>query len=65
MTLESIGELVALVGFVIFLGNSFGRAQQRKSRKPLTGAWGLWLKYGDLAAFGLMLVGLFLMWRGK
>lgn len=65
LTLEQLGEFIAIGGFIVFLGNSFARSRQRKARQPAVGAWALWLKYGDFAAFGLILAGLVLMWSLK
>jgi hypothetical protein len=65
LTADSIGELLALGGFIIFLVNSWGRSRQRQTGQPAGGHWALWLRWGDFAAFGLILAGLLLMWSQK
>ncbi len=65
LTADQIGELLAIAGFIIFLVNSMGRSRQRKTGQPAAGAWGQWLRWGDFAAFGLILAGLLLMWSQK
>jgi hypothetical protein len=62
LTADQLGELLAIAGFIIFLVNSMGRSRQRKTGQPAAGAWGQWLRWGDFAAFGLILAGLALMW---
>jgi hypothetical protein len=65
LRVDNIGELLAIAGFIIFLVNSLGRSRQRRTGQPARGAGGLWLRWGDFAAFGLILAGLLLMWSQK
>ncbi len=65
MNIEKVGEILALVGLVMLLLASMGRRQVRQSRRLPTGAFGLWVRWGDFVAFAFLLGGLVLMWAGK
>jgi hypothetical protein len=59
------GEIVALAGLGVLLLNNLGRRRARQGRPPAPGRLGRWLAYGDVAAFGLILVGLVVMYLQK
>ena len=59
------GEIIALAGMGVLLLNNLGRRRARQGRPPAAGGLGRWLAYGDVAAFGLILVGLVVMYLQK
>jgi len=62
---ERLGEILAMVGLGLLVLSTMGRRRVRQSRKLPTGVFGLWVRWGDFAAFGFLLAGLVLMWAGK
>jgi hypothetical protein len=56
------GPALALAGFVLWLANKLMR-RRGKDRIPARGLYQAWLRWGDLAAFLVILAGLALMWH--
>ncbi|MCL4502259.1 MAG: hypothetical protein M1438_10465 [Deltaproteobacteria bacterium] len=59
------GELLALAGLILLLVHNVMRRQLLKSRQTLRGLGRLWLQWGDVVVFLIMLAGLTLMWTQK
>jgi hypothetical protein len=56
----NLGQLLTIVGMVLFLITAWGRRQVRTQRQPSPGLVKL-QNWGSLAAFALILAGLVLM----
>jgi hypothetical protein len=65
LSAERLGEILALVGLGLLVLSTMGRRRVRQRRQLPTGAFGLWVRWGDFAAFGFLLAGLVLMYAGK
>jgi hypothetical protein len=65
LDIERVGEILALLGLGLVLLCTMGRRRARQEKKESEGAFGLWVKYGDFVAFGVMLAGLVLMGVAK
>jgi hypothetical protein len=61
LNIEKLGEILALLGLALVLLGTMGRRRVRQSKVMPAGAFGLWVRYGDFVAFGLLLAGLVLM----
>jgi hypothetical protein len=59
------GEILAIVGLLLLLVHNMLRRQVVKARQPVRGLTLLWLRWGDLAVFLVILAGLTLMWAYK
>jgi hypothetical protein len=59
--IERLGEILAFLGLVLVLLGTMSRRRVRQSKVMPTGVFGLWVRYGDFASFGLLLAGLALM----
>ncbi len=64
MTLQT-GEIIALAGMVVLLVSNMGRRQARRGKAPATRSLAKMLSWGDFVAFGLILVGLVIMYFQK
>ena len=68
MEKSGLGQILALVGLIIFVLSGVGRQRSRKGSQqgpPPSPAFQLWQKYGTIAAIVLIAVGLLLMAMGK
>ena len=67
MEKSSLGQILALVGLVIFVLTGVGRqrSRSRSQASPPAPAFQLWQKHGPLAAIALIIAGLVLMAMGK
>jgi hypothetical protein len=63
VTLQT-GEILALVGMVVLLLSNMGRRRVRQGQLPKGGLMRM-LAWGDFVAFGLILVGLVVMYLKK
>jgi hypothetical protein len=61
----STGEILALAGMGVLLLNNLGRRQVRQGRVPPRSILGRLLAYGDYVAFGIILVGLVVIYLQK
>jgi hypothetical protein len=59
------GEILALVGMVVLLVNNMGRRRARQGKVPAQGRLARLLSWGDYVAFGIILVGLFIIYLQK
>lgn len=59
------GEIIALVGMAVLLVSNMGRRQARQGKAPANRSLAKLLSWGDFAAFGLILVGLVVMYFQK
>ena len=64
MTLAS-GEILALVGLGLLLLTGWGRQRQRKLRHPPRPGFILWQRWGGVAAYVCVALGLLLMYAQK
>jgi len=60
-----IGQIVALVGMVLLILSGMGRQRARKEGKQRDPAFLKQQRWLHGAAYGLILLGLFLMWAKK
>jgi hypothetical protein len=60
-----LGEILALAGMGVLLLNNLGRRRVRQGRQPANQGLGRWMAWGDYVAFGLILVGLVVMYIQK
>jgi hypothetical protein len=65
LTAAQVGQILALAGLALLILGTMGRRRSRGWRGP--GARGLsrWWHWSDLAAYGLILAGLVIMWAKK
>jgi hypothetical protein len=61
--MEQIGNYMALIGLVLLLTTTMGRRRARRAAAPPKGLLGLWVQWGDFVAYGLIMAGLWHMWR--
>jgi len=61
METGGLGQLLALVGLIFLLLTGMGRQRARRQQQTPSPTFQLWQKWGSIAAFGLILVGLLLM----
>jgi hypothetical protein len=59
------GEIIALAGMVVLLLSNLGRRQSRQGRLPAKRRLARMLSWGDFLAFGLILLGLVVMYIQK
>jgi hypothetical protein len=59
------GEIIALAGLVVLLLNKMGSKRGKPSQPAATRGLARFLPYGDFVAFGLILVGLVVMYLQK
>jgi hypothetical protein len=62
---HSAGPALALVGFVVWLAHKLMRRRAGKDSRGARGLYQAWLRWGDLAAFLVILAGLALMWHAQ
>ena len=60
-----LGPILALIGMVLLLLSSMGRQRARKSGKARTPAYLQQQRWLHFAAYGLIIVGLLMMWAKK
>uniref|UniRef100_A0A7C3V6F7 HIG1 domain-containing protein n=1 Tax=Desulfobacca acetoxidans TaxID=60893 RepID=A0A7C3V6F7_9BACT len=61
-----LGQVLALVGLIVFVLTGVGRQQGRgRSPEPTSAAFQRWQQWGTLAAVALILLGLVLMATAK
>jgi uncharacterized membrane protein len=67
MEKAGLGQILALVGLIVFVLTGVGRQKsRRRAQSPAPSpAFQLWQKYGTIAAIALILAGLVLMTAGK
>jgi uncharacterized membrane protein len=67
MEKSGLGQILALVGLIVFVLTGVGRQRSRSRSQASTPAPGLqpWQKYGTIAAIALIILGLVLMTMGK
>ncbi len=67
MEKSGLGQILALVGLIIFVLSGVGRqrARSRSQGPPPSPAFLLWQKYGTITAIALIIVGLVLMNMSK
>jgi cytochrome b561 len=63
MATGNFGQILALLGLVLLLVNSWGR--QRSRRRPPAPGVSRWQRFSAFAAYALILMGLLLMWAQK
>jgi hypothetical protein len=59
------GEIISLVGMVVLLLNNMGRRRARQGKVPAKGGLAKLLSWGDYVAFGIILVGLVVIYIQK
>lgn len=65
MQTGGLGQILALVGFILLLVAGVGRQRARQRPTPPSGAFQLFQTWGSLAAFALIVLGLLLMAAAK
>ena len=65
MSVVEIGQILALVGMVVLILSGMGRQRARKQGKQAAPAFLKQQRWLHGAAYGLILVGLLLMWVKK
>jgi len=65
MGVVELGQILALVGMVVLLLTSMSRQRARKSGQASTPGFFRQQRWMHAAAYGLILVGLMLMWAKK
>lgn len=61
MESSTIGQLLALFGMILLMVTSLQRQSARRRKTRLSPQALVWQKWGSLAAYALILVGLYLM----
>ncbi|MEW6386446.1 MAG: hypothetical protein AB1491_02885 [Thermodesulfobacteriota bacterium] len=61
----NLGEILALVGLVLLLFTGLGRQRQRKLQQSPSPGFLLWQRWGGIAAYACLVLGLLLMWAQK
>lgn len=64
MTLQT-GEILALAGMAVLLLSNMSRRRVRQGQLPAKGGLARMLAWGDFVAFGLILIGLVVMYMQK
>jgi hypothetical protein len=59
------GEIISLAGMVVLLLNNMGRRRARQGKVPAKGGLAKLLSWGDYVAFGIILVGLVVIYIQK
>jgi hypothetical protein len=59
------GEIVALAGMGVLLLNNMGRRRARQGKVPAKGGLARMLSWGDYVAFGIIFVGLLIIYIQK
>jgi hypothetical protein len=59
------GEIISLVGMGVLLLSNMWRRQARQGKPMARRGFARWLVYGDFVAFGIILVGLVVMYWQK
>jgi len=67
MEKSGLGQILALVGLIVFVFSGLGRQRSRRRSQtpPPAPSSQLWQKYGTIAAIALIIAGLALMNMGK
>jgi len=67
MEKSGLGQILALVGLIVFILSGIGRqrSRSRSQAPPPSPTMQLWQKYGTIAAIALIVAGLVLMNMGK
>lgn len=65
MSVVELGPILALIGMVLLLLSSMGRQRARKSGQARTPAFLNQQRWLHVGAYGLILVGLLMMWAKK
>jgi uncharacterized membrane protein len=67
MEKSGLGQILALVGLIVFVLTGVGRQrhQSRAQASPPSPTFQHWQKYGTIAAIALIIAGLVLMTMGK
>ncbi|MGQ9687767.1 MAG: hypothetical protein ACUVXF_03110 [Desulfobaccales bacterium] len=60
-----LGQILALVGFIVLLLTGIGRQQARRRGQPFSASFQRWQNLGGLAACALIIIGLILMALAK
>jgi hypothetical protein len=61
MKTGGVGQLMALVGLIFLLLTGMGRQRARRQQQKPSPAFQAWQRWGSLAAFALIFIGLVLM----
>jgi uncharacterized membrane protein len=67
MEKSGLGQILALVGLIVFVLTGVGRqrSRRRSQSQPPSPTFQLWQRWGTIAAIALILAGLVLMTTGK